>query len=251
MTWGFAADMKLIPAVKTQSGEARRRGRHTSAEGKGTPSQLLPGGSSGARRTPDAARAEAEDGLCESSVALLPLGPWEQRKPSMAVEVWSFLGRSHIWEWYLCRAAYSRRMGVLSLSLYIYFFIIIALRYVCMRERKRSSNTWISTKTIKKQTLIRMNIRGHMYVSDRRMPGVHEPVLTRKLLGSPNASSVIYATSRCRLGPGKLHQRPSACVYSSVVFHELYSLLSCFFFNQVAVAICMHDVSCAFDANGG
>lgn len=143
--------------------------------------------------------------------------------------------------------AYGRTV---SLSLYI-FFIIIALRYVCMRERKRSSNTWISTKTIKKQTLIRMNIRGHMYVSDRRMRGVHVPVLTRKLLGSPNASSVIYATSRCRLGPGKLHQRPSACVYSSVVFHELYSLLSCFFFNQVAVAICMHDVSCAFDANGG
>lgn len=143
--------------------------------------------------------------------------------------------------------AYGR---TISLSLYIFFHYHCP--EICVYEREKEIVQYMDIhKNYKKQTLIRMNIHGHMYVSDRRMRGVHEPVLTRKLLGSPNASSVIYATSRCRLGPGKLHQRPSACVYSSVVFHELYSLLSCFFFNQVAVAICMHDVSCAFDANGG
>lgn len=77
MTWGYAADMKLIPAVETQSREARRCGRHTAAMGKVTPSELLPGGSEGVRRAPDEARAETKETLCEFFAALLPVGPRE------------------------------------------------------------------------------------------------------------------------------------------------------------------------------
>lgn len=94
--------------------------------------------------------------------------------------------------------AYGR---TISLSLYIFFHYHCP--EICVYEREKEIVQYMDIhKNYKKQTLIRMNIHGHMYISDRRMRGVHEPVLTRKLLGSPNASSVIYATSRCRLGPG-------------------------------------------------